>query len=90
LPTAGVVFGTASAAAFGLGDFLGALAARRSPALLVAAGGQLVGLIALSAAALVLRPALPDAAGIALAVAAGVAGATGISALYRGMAVAAW
>jgi uncharacterized membrane protein len=83
----GALFGVASAAAFGVGDFSGALATRRSATLPVVAGAQLVGLLILLAVALVLRPPLPDLAPAAIAVAAGLSGLVGLGALYRGMSL---
>jgi drug/metabolite transporter (DMT)-like permease len=83
----GVGYGLGSAIAFGAGDFTGGAAGRRAPALLVAAGAQATGLLLLLAAAFILRPALPDAASIALGAAAGVFGGLGLVALYRGLSM---
>lgn len=83
----GALFGVASAAAFGLGDFSGALATRRSATLPVVAGAQLVGLLILLAVAVVLQPPLPDLAAAGVAVAAGLSGLVGLGALYRGMSL---
>lgn len=86
MPT-GVLTGLLGALSFGGGDFAGASAARRAGALLAVAGAHGVGLIALLVALAVVRPAMPGADAIAIAVAAGVAGMVGLAALYRGMAV---
>lgn len=87
MPTTGVSAGILSAISFGTGDFAGAVAARRVGALAVVAGAHSIGLVALLVAVVVLRPAVPDPPSIAVGLAAGVAGAIGLAALYRGMAL---
>lgn len=85
--TAVVVFGLASAAAWGSADFGGGLAGRRAPLFGVLLFSQLAG------SALALLPAIlrgepvPVTGDLALAVLAGVIGAIGIGALYRGLQV---
>jgi drug/metabolite transporter (DMT)-like permease len=86
MPLAGIVTGLLSAVSFGAGDFSGALATRRSSALLVVAGAHLVGLVLLVGAIAVVQPAPPDLRTAVLGLAAGLAGAVGLAALYRGMA----
>ena len=87
MPSTGVPAGILSALSFGAGDFAGAVAARRAGALVVVAGAHGIGLVALLLAALVLRPPLPDPGGILIGLTAGVAGAVGLAALYRGMSL---
>jgi len=87
LSPTGIAAGIFGALSFGTGDFAGAVAARRSGALVVVAGAHAVGLAALLVAVLAARPALPDAGAIVVALAAGVAGVAGLGALYRGMAL---
>lgn len=87
MPSAGVTAGLFSALSFGAGDFAGATAARRAGALATVAGAHAIGLLALLVAALVLRPPLPDLPAALTGVAAGVAGAIGLAALYRGMSL---
>jgi drug/metabolite transporter (DMT)-like permease len=87
MPTAGIPAGILSALSFGAGDFAGAVAARRAGALAVVAGAHGIGLVALLVAAAIIRPPVPDAAGILLGLAAGVGGAVGLAALYRGMSL---
>jgi len=87
MPSAGVPAGILSALSFGAGDFAGAVAARRAGALVVVAGAHGIGLVALLVATLIIRPPLPDPEGILLGLAAGVAGAVGLAALYRGMSL---
>ena len=87
MPTTGVAAGLLSALSFGAGDFAGATAARRAGALAVVAGAHGIGLVALLVATAAIRPALPDVSAALTGVAAGVAGAIGLAALYRGMAI---
>jgi drug/metabolite transporter (DMT)-like permease len=87
MPTAGVAAGLLSALSFGAGDFAGATAARRAGALAVVAGAHGTGLVALVLATIVLRPPLPEWPAIGIGIGAGVAGAVGLAALYRGMAI---
>jgi drug/metabolite transporter (DMT)-like permease len=76
----------ASAGVFGAADFLGGMASRRWSALPVAAVGQLVGLVAVLATALVL-PADPTPADLAVGALSGLAGGAGLVLLYRGLAI---
>lgn len=87
MPLTGIPAGILSAFSFGAGDFAGAIAARRAGALAVVAGAHGIGLVALALAALVVRPPFPEMGGIGLGLAAGVAGAVGLAALYRGMSL---
>ena len=56
----GVLWGLATAAAWGTADFAGGLASRRAVPMVVTAGSQAIGLLALLVGALLLRPPLPD------------------------------
>ena len=87
MPPTGIAAGLFSALSFGAGDFAGALAARRAGALIVVAGAHFTGLVALVVGLLVLRPPIPDLGPALIGVAAGVAGAIGLAALYRGMSL---
>ena len=91
MPTAllGLVSGLASAISFGAGDFSGGVASRRAGGMAVAAGAQVVGLVALLLGLLVLRPPAPESEALLLGIAAGVAGGLGLAALYAGMAIGA-
>jgi drug/metabolite transporter (DMT)-like permease len=85
--TAVVVLGLASAAAWGSADFGGGLAGRRAPFFGVLLFSQLVGCaLALSVAAL-RRETVPVVPDLAVALLAGVIGAIGLGALYRGLQV---
>jgi drug/metabolite transporter (DMT)-like permease len=87
MPFTGIPAGILSALSFGAGDFAGAVAARRAGALAVVAGAHGTGLIALLVATALLRPPLPDPGSIGIGLVAGVAGAVGLAALYRGMSL---
>ena len=87
MPPAGIAYGLLSALAYGVGDFVGASAARRAGVLVVVAGSQLVGLVAVLAALLVVRPEAPGVDAIALGLLAGTAGAIGLAGLFGGMAI---
>jgi drug/metabolite transporter (DMT)-like permease len=84
-----IVLALSASLCWGAGDFLGGLAARRMSTLTVLAGSSLAGLIAVIVFVAVRGDAPPPAEAIALAAAAGLAGALGLGALYRGMAVGA-
>ena len=79
--------GVLAALSFGAGDFAGAVASRRTGALVAVAGAHGIGLVALVLALAVVRPPAPDLTGVLIGLAAGVAGAVGLGALYRGMAL---
>ncbi len=87
MPFTGVSAGIVSSLSVGAGDVAGAVAARRAGALAVVAGAHGVGLVALLLAAAVFRPPMPDLGSIGIGLAAGVAGAVGLAALYRGMSL---
>lgn len=84
---AAVVFGLTSAASWGAGDFSGGLASRRAPLQAVLAWGQTAGVASIVAVALVAREPLAFSTSLLWASAAGAAGALGLAALYRGLAV---
>jgi drug/metabolite transporter (DMT)-like permease len=85
MPLTGIAAGLLGALSFGAGDFAGAVAARRSGALVVVAGAHAVGLVALLVGLALLRPPVPEPNAIAIGLAAGLAGVAGLAALYRGM-----
>jgi len=87
MPPSGIAAGVLSALSFGAGDFAGAVAARRAGALIVVAGAHATGLVALLIGLLALRPPVPDLEAVLFGLAAGVAGAVGLAALYRGMSL---
>lgn len=87
MPTIGIGAGLLGALSFGAGDFAGAIASRRSSALVAVAGAHIVGLVVLLVGVLVLRPPMPQPAAIGIGLVAGVAGVAGLAALYRGMSL---
>lgn len=74
---------------WGVGDFLGGLAARRMAVVAVLAISQAIGLAGVLVWVLVAREAFPGVENLLPAAAAGVAGLVGLAALYRGLAVGA-
>jgi drug/metabolite transporter (DMT)-like permease len=82
----GILWGLATAAAWGTADFAGGLASRRAVPLVVTAASQGIGLVVLLVAALVLRPPLPSWEAMAVGAVAGVGGGLGLAFLYEGLA----
>lgn len=78
-----------AALAWGAGDFLGGLSSRRAHVLTVLAVSQVVGLAGLVVWLLIAHDPWPGLDDVAPAVGAGVAGAIGLAALYRGLALGA-
>ena len=74
---------------WGVGDFLGGLASRRAHVLTVLALSQAAGLVGAATWALTSGGARPGLADMLPAAGAGVCGAIGLAALYRGMAIGA-
>ena len=85
-PVTGVMFGMVAALLWGGGDFTGGLATRRSHPLQVLVVSSAAGLALLAVFALVSRDGLPSQTSALWATAAGLSGALGIAALYRGLA----
>lgn len=83
---AGVLWGVATGAAWGVADFAGGLASRRAAPIAVTAGAQVVGLVGLLLALLVLRPDPPAGETLALGALAGLAGGLGLAFLYQALA----
>lgn len=84
---AAVGFGLAASFSWGTSDFSGGLAAKRAPIFGVMAISYTVGLALLIGLALARAEAIPSAADLAWSAAAGIAGATGLTAQYRALAV---
>jgi drug/metabolite transporter (DMT)-like permease len=76
-----------SSLCWGTGDFFGGLTTRRLGVLLVGTVSQAAGLAATGLLIVVTRSPMPDAHGLAFGVAAGLCGAVGLGALYKGLAV---
>jgi drug/metabolite transporter (DMT)-like permease len=81
------LLGILSAVSWGGGDFCGGLAAKRSAPLGVVATGAASGLALVVLLALAVGEAAPPPAALGYAAGAGAAGAIGLAALYRGLAV---
>jgi drug/metabolite transporter (DMT)-like permease len=77
------------ALSWGLGDFLGGIAARRLALLVVLAVSQAIGLAGVALWVVVAGDPFPGLGELLPAVGAGIAGLVGLAALYRGLAVGA-
>jgi uncharacterized membrane protein len=77
-----------AAVAYGVGDFLGGVAARRVPPTAVVLWSHVVGLAMLAALAPVVGGE-PTGRAVTIGAAAGLLGGTGVALLYRGLAVGA-
>ncbi len=82
-----VVFGLASAVAWGAGDFGGGWTGRRAPVLGIAIGVDSIGVAAMLALGLLVGGPLPGQTTIILALVAGAFSVAGILGLYTGLAV---
>jgi len=80
------VFGLASAASWGAGDFCGGVATKRAGGYEVVIGAQFVGVIGFLALALATGETPPGTVDLIWCGVAGVAGAVGLLALYRALA----
>lgn len=81
-----VVLGLLASLGWGIGDFGGGLISRRAPALGVLGGSQVASLVVgLVLVRFIVEPAMQPEH-VALSVAAGVFGSTGLALLYRGLA----
>ncbi len=81
-----VFCGLASALVWGMGDFSGGLAAKRTHVLAVLFTAQGAGAIMLTVLALATGESLPHSGNIALGAAAGLCGVVGLGAFYQGLA----
>jgi drug/metabolite transporter (DMT)-like permease len=84
-----VVLALGAAVAWGTADYLGGLKSRVAATIVVVAVGQFTGLVLVAIVVVADADGLPEARYVAYAVLAGFAGAVGIAALYRGLAVGA-
>jgi uncharacterized membrane protein len=85
----GSTAGARGALSWSAGDFLGGLATRRVAVLTVLAVSQAIGLAGLLLWVMLARDPFPGVPELLPAALAGVAGAIGLGALYRGLAVGA-
>jgi drug/metabolite transporter (DMT)-like permease len=84
-----VILALGAAVAWGAADFLGGLKSRAVATLVVVAFGQATGLVLVAAVVAVRGDDAPETRFFVYAALAGLAGAVGIGALYRGLAVGA-
>jgi drug/metabolite transporter (DMT)-like permease len=82
----GVLWGLATAAAWGTADFTGGLASRRIPPMAATAVSQVVGLAALVIGILIVGTPVPAVEVFGLGAVAGIAGGLGLASLYMGLA----
>jgi drug/metabolite transporter (DMT)-like permease len=81
----GILFALTTAFVWGGGDFSGGLATRRHSQFQVLALSALSGIVLLVTSVVLWGESLPTLRGVLLAAIAGVSGATGVAALYRGL-----
>ncbi len=81
--------GLLSALSWGGSDFAGGVGARRAPALLITASGQILSLIVLVAVCMVMRLAVPAPTLVFYAAVGGFEGALALAAFYRALAMGA-
>ncbi|HVM08056.1 MAG TPA: DMT family transporter [Acidimicrobiales bacterium] len=81
-----VILGLAVAAAYGTADFFGGFASRRSPLASVVVLSQAVGLALIAVLAVTMGGSI-GAGEVGFAIAAGIIGGGGLTALYRGLAI---
>lgn len=81
--------GLLSALSWGGSDFAGGLGARRAPALLITASGQILSLLVLLAICMVMRLAVPAPSLVFYAAVGGFEGALALAAFYRALAMGA-
>jgi drug/metabolite transporter (DMT)-like permease len=84
-----IVLALGASLSWGVGDFLGGVSARRLRTLTVLAVAELAGLVVIAAYVTAAGDPFPGGTAVAAGVGAGIAGAVGLGALYRGMAVGA-
>src|SRR6195256_4244688 len=82
-----IALGALVALAYGTGDFLGGISAKRLTTVTVLFWTQTVGLVVAAGLVLALRDALPDAHVFVLSAAAGVVGIMALGLLFRGLAL---
>lgn len=89
LDTSAIVYGLASAASWGTGDFSGGLATRRNPVYGVVLISQIISAILLVILALVFAESWPIWQDLAFGALAGISGTLGLLALYTGLSQSA-
>jgi drug/metabolite transporter (DMT)-like permease len=82
-----ILLGLGSSVSWGIADFWGGVASRRSRVLSVVLLSQATGLVVMLIAAAIRGTGPPSAGDMALGAAAGAAGVVGLAAFYRGLAI---
>jgi drug/metabolite transporter (DMT)-like permease len=82
-----ITLALASAACYGAADFLGGIASKRAPTVVIAFVAQLAGLVLLVLVLPLLPSGSPQRSDFLWGAASGVAGGTGVALLYRALAV---
>jgi drug/metabolite transporter (DMT)-like permease len=81
-----LLLATLSSVIFGVGDFTGAMAARRSPAVTVVVGAHVTGLLGLAVAAPFFGDGFAPVQDLGWGIAAGLGGSIGVAVLYHALA----
>lgn len=84
--TLAIIYGLASAAVWGTGDFAGGMASRRTTATRVVTVAHTIGFVLFVALAILFREAIPGGRELFFGALAGLMGMGGLLALYRGLA----
>jgi len=84
---AGAALSLGAASVWGAGDFAGGIAARQASVFRVVAGAHACGLVLMLALAGMTNEPMPPASSLGWGVIAGITGAFGIAALYKGLAI---
>lgn len=82
-----VLLALASAITYGAADFLGGLASKRNPVYQVTFLSQVIGSVLFALVVLAFESEEPTASAFAWGAAAGIAGSTGVTFLYRGLSI---
>jgi drug/metabolite transporter (DMT)-like permease len=82
-----VLLALASAITYGAADFLGGLASKRNPVFQVTFLSQVIGSVLFALVVVAFESKEPTAIAFAWGAAAGIAGSTGVTFLYRGLAI---
>jgi drug/metabolite transporter (DMT)-like permease len=83
---AGIIYALASGLTWGVGDFSGGVASRRTPVIVVIVLSQFIGILCLLSVIILFSEPLPPWPDLLFGAFAGMAGAMGLTAFYRGLA----
>lgn len=82
-----VIFGLVAALCWGAGDFSGGVATKRNGVMIVAIISQIIGIILLTASAIIFRENIPSNIDLLWGAVAGLCGGAGLLALYHSLSV---